>query len=385
MELNMKDFFGSLGCLNKAHLTLLLCQHGLVFQETLHEMHLAIIHHVILGACKRGFLSKLPGCTLWSLSLPQVDDESDCSAAILASIISHQLASKALLKTIVCSLGLPFSAGTGYDELIGILRTHVLSLHWGASVFQSVSEHTARFAHPKSIARAQGMWPECMSDDLLKEIRLSFKQRLLDSFPGPRLVCLSCGLSIAASQSVSASEDELDLSVLVIPPNWVEGGLWPGSKTDLLLTQDGITRSDMNETYRFCMPCNASIQRGVLPKFALANYLFLGQVPDELRGLTVIEENMIALTWLKCMILQLKEDRNDTYGSLSQRAYTGHTIYFHQNIQALTNVLPPPIKEIVGYLCVLFVGAHKPSQHFLRTHVKPLLFMRKGSIPPFSG
>ena len=37
-ELNMRDFFGSLGRLTKAHLTLLLCHHGLFFQETIPEM-----------------------------------------------------------------------------------------------------------------------------------------------------------------------------------------------------------------------------------------------------------------------------------------------------------------------------------------------------------
>ena len=372
-QLNMKEFFGSLGRLTKAHLTPLLCHHGLLFPETLLEMRLAILHHLISGACKGGLASKLPGCTLWSSCLPPVDPESDSSAAILASIISRRLASDALLKTILSSLNLSFSAQDGYDELSGLLKTHLFSLHRGASVFQTISEHMARFSQPESIARAHSMWPECARDDVLHEIRSSFEQCLIDSFPGPRTVCSSCGVSVADSQSVSVPEDELDLSVLVVPPDWVDGGIWPGSETDLLLVEEGVTRSDMSETYRFCVPCDASIQWGLLPKFSLANHLFLGQVPDELQGLTVVEENMIALTRLKCMILQLKEDRNDSAGFLSQRAYTGHTIYFHQNIQGLANVLPPPIEEIIGHICVLFVGSHKPSQNFLRTHAKPLV------------
>ena len=372
-ELNMRDFFGSLGRLTKAHLTLLLCHHGLFFQETIPEMRVAIIHHLISGSCKRGLSSKLSGCALWSLSLPKVDPESDPSAAVLASIIARRLASDAMLKTILGLLDLPFSASDCHDKLSEILRSYLFSLHRGASVFQSISEFTARFSQPESMAHAHGMWPECATKDLLHEIRLSFEQCLVDSSPGPRSVCSACGVSLSDSQSISVAEDELDLSMLVVPPDWVDQGIWPGMETDLLLVQGGITRTDMGETYRFCKPCDGSVQRGHLPKFALANHLFLGDIPDELRGLTVVEENMIALTRLKCMILQLKEDRKETSGFLSQRAYTGHTIYFHQNIQALANVLPPPIEEIIGHVCVLFVGSHKPTQQFLRTYATPLV------------
>ena len=175
-----------------------------------------------MGSCKRGLSSKLSGCTLWSLSLPKVDPESDPSAAVLASIIARRLASDAMLKTILGLLDLPFSASDCHDKLSEILRSYLFSLHRGASVFQSISEFTARFSQPKSMAHAHGMWPECATEDLLHEIRLSFEQCLVDSSPGPRSVCSACGVSLTDSQSISVAEDELDLSMLVVPPDWVD-------------------------------------------------------------------------------------------------------------------------------------------------------------------
>lgn len=368
-ELNIGGFFSSLGRVRRPDLLLLSCQHGLTPCETVNETWLSIIHHIVSGACTRGLSSRWPACGLWARCLPKVPMDAADSAAILSVIISGRLGASSLLRTILDMLDIHHSISHGYDTLLGLLKRHVFSLRRGPSVFEMTVEHCAHYSCPEDIAWAQNIWPQCADAELLQQIRASFEQSLSDAFPTPCSVCSSCGLSVTTSHSVSASHDEIDLLVLAVPPDWVDRGIWQGSDMDLLLAHEG----GAPPVSRFCLPCDSSLRRGLLPKFALANHLFVGQVPIELQGLTVVEENMIALTRLKCMILQLKEERSSTPGIFSQRAYTGHSIYFHQNVQAFATVLPPPIDEILGYICVLFVGSHKPSQHFLRTHAKPLV------------
>ena len=42
-----------------------------------------------------------------------------------------------------------------------------------------------------------------------------------------------------------------------------------------------------------------------MPPYALANNLYLGTVPNELKGLTVVEEAMIVRRHAKCCVLHL--------------------------------------------------------------------------------
>ncbi|KAF8351773.1 hypothetical protein F5887DRAFT_870466, partial [Amanita rubescens] len=81
---------------------------------------------------------------------------------------------------------------------------------------------------------------------------------------------------------------------------------------------------------------------------------------------------MIALTRLKCMIVQLKDESKNYSSIAGQRAYRGHTIYYHQNVGEAYNCLPPSVDEIVKYVCVLFVGAQMPSRDYLLTHARPV-------------
>ena len=102
----------------------------------------------------------------------------------------------------------------------------------------------------------------------------------------------------------------------------------------------------------------------------MANYLYFGDVPDVLRDLSVVEENMIALCRARCILVQLRTMRG---GANSQRAYRGHTIFHQQDTTKVFSLVPPDIEDILSPICVLFIGSTRPSVKWIRENAKPLV------------
>lgn len=72
--------------------------------------------------------------------------------------------------------------------------------------------------------------------------------------------------------------------------------------------------------------------KGWTPDLSLANHMFLGDVPFELRELTAIEEVMIACCHAQSWIIQLQEA-----GGVApnvQRGVCGHIIVYPQEVHA---------------------------------------------------
>jgi hypothetical protein len=241
-------------------------------------------------------------------------------------------------------------------DLYCYLKSFILSLSQGPSILQSTSEHLAIYAHPHKIAYAHTAWPECTSVDRRQKIRSSFEQAI-DSVRSKRETCASCHTSVLNGQYTIIPEGEIDLDILSVPIDWRDHSAWPGCLPDVLLVQPGIVDTGNGPCLVLCLPCEKALARGRLPKFSMANHLYVGCVPSELQGLSVVEESMITLT----------------PGFASQRAYTGHMIYFNQNVHIVTSCLPLPIEEIIQFICVLFVGSWAPSLQYLQTQAKPLV------------
>jgi hypothetical protein len=106
-----------------------------------------------------------------------------------------------------------------------------------------------------------------------------------------------------------------------MPPNlpFIDGPL-----QDLILEPAGISIDEQGESILSMYgECSSSIQNGVLPPILLANQLFLGQIPPELKDLTPIEESMITLCQAISCIVQLKEDDGAVSDSINQRGLKG--------------------------------------------------------------
>ncbi|KAJ7205835.1 hypothetical protein GGX14DRAFT_339718, partial [Mycena pura] len=105
---------------------------------------------------------------------------------------------------------------------------------------------------------------------------------------------------------------------------------------------------------------------------ALANRMYLGPIPDELKDLTMIEESMIARCRAKCWVIKLKEENQNLELANTQRGMKGHVLVYPQKPEYVAEVLPPNIEDIVSPVCVLFIGSSTPTPEWLREHATPL-------------
>ena len=88
----------------------------------------------------------------------------------------------------------------------------------------------------------------------------------------------------------------------------------------------------------FCSTCHHCLTVDKkIPIDSLANYRWIGDVPEELRDLTWIEESLISRGHLIGKIVRL-QNRNAT----SYFAIKGHMVLVPQDTRELVNLLPGP-------------------------------------------
>jgi hypothetical protein len=111
-----------------------------------------------------------------------------------------------------------------------------------------------------------------------------------------------------------------------------------------------------------CNTCRFAIRKGKAPQNALANGLWLGQVPKVLSDLWFIEKLLIARLRHNCCFVRVAS---------GMRKMTSHVVAFQAPIPKLYSVLPPPVEDLDNVLAILFTGPSKPTtEDFVRT---PLL------------
>ncbi|KAF7314095.1 ATP-dependent DNA helicase [Mycena chlorophos] len=147
-----------------------------------------------------------------------------------------------------------------------------------------------------------------------------------------------------------------------------------GDLADILLDPDGVVypMDGGSPIMSLCPECISCLRRNKTPALALANRNYLAPVPPELQDLTMIEESMIARSRAKCWIVKLKEENQNLELPTTQRGMKGHVIVYPQHPSRVDASLPPSIEEITAPVCVLFVGASKPTPEWLSKHAKPL-------------
>ena len=141
---------------------------------------------------------------------------------------------------------------------------------------------------------------------------------------------------------------------------------------EVLVDSRGVVGEGLETQLALCKHCYSSLLRQRVPDFALSNHLFMGEVPPELKDLTVVEESMISLCRAKCCIVRLKADGQEYASRSAQRALKGNLIIYPQRPSEIAKKLPPSIEEITSPICVVFIGAHPPTKEWLRDKAKPL-------------
>jgi hypothetical protein len=136
-----------------------------------------------------------------------------------------------------------------------------------------------------------------------------------------------------------------------------------------LLKVDGVTRkarfkgSDLVKELRgpilapgcskVCAICAESLDKGNMPTLALANGLWVGEIPNELQNLTYAEQLLISRVRHNRCIVQVSS------GMYKMHA---NAISFSNPMPKIYNILPPPIEEMDEVLAFIYTGPCKPTK-----------------------
>jgi hypothetical protein len=120
---------------------------------------------------------------------------------------------------------------------------------------------------------------------------------------------------------------------------------------------------------QICDTCRKDIRKGKVPRLALANNLWLGKVPDELKKLRFVEKILISRVRHTCAFVKVAS---------GMRKMKANVVAFESPIPKIYSVLPPPREDLDEVLAILFTGPSKPtSEDFSRT---PFLVRRNAVI-----
>src|SRR5436190_22636025 len=105
------------------------------------------------------------------------------------------------------------------------------------------------------------------------------------------------------------------------------------------------------------------MERKRLPTPSLANYRWVGTVPEELQGLTWLEELLVARAHLVGRVIRLEERKTTSYFTLK-----GHTILLPQDTTRLVDLLPISPSSLPEVVKVVWTGKSMLEKQKLWTH-----------------
>jgi hypothetical protein len=120
----------------------------------------------------------------------------------------------------------------------------------------------------------------------------------------------------------------------------------------------------VGENIRGCADCVRHLERGALsPAAQLHTRLGCEHMfPDELKGLTPVEEKLIALNSCYGFITKYSMPEGHRQSARYPKHVKGHITVFPNNVQELaTNVLPHPLLKVLDEIHVSWQGLEKPA------------------------
>jgi len=142
----------------------------------------------------------------------------------------------------------------------------------------------------------------------------------------------------------------------------------------IILYTSGLFQQNKVDMCTICQKCHDALSKEHIPKFSVANNMWLGDVPAELQGLTIPEEKLISLYRHNSCIIKLHSPFHST--TTAQTALKGNCITFLQNLPNIVDSLPLTLDDLCDTLKVIFIGARPPD----RIQLKKVLTVRKEKI-----
>ena len=130
--------------------------------------------------------------------------------------------------------------------------------------------------------------------------------------------------------------------------------------------------SHQDKRIYLCRRCHNQLSKDRQPSEALANFRWIGSVPEELRDLTWIEELLIARVHVCGSIIRLDQRNNPS----SFFGIKGHVVFLPQDTTRLIDLLPMSPASLSDMIKVIWTGKSKPD----RSHLRSRFTVRKHKI-----
>lgn len=221
-------------------------------------------------------------------------------------------------------------------------------------------------------------WPTLPDDEVVYDCLRDY--RLASQWTAPP-ICACCGRGrLDAIVSEFSLDDvpfliaDLNLMVLEIKnPLFADSFTTVPALSEFMLDRRGFVLGQLpSSSVRFCHDCLGSLRLSKMPRFALANHLFRGFLPDEFKDLTWIEE-------MACSVYRNTAHVSRIYQSSDPsqpRVFHGNTCAHEMNIESTASVLPRTPDNINGLLSVVFIGPGRFKSDCLQS----MFHVRKAKI-----
>ena len=173
------------------------------------------------------------------------------------------------------------------------------------------------------------------------------------------LPCAVCARMKPARETSMVAKESLNLEPLMTTG---EGVAFIERKTDdapfgevdePLLFPGGCENEGGIPFLRICKECLPALKKGRRPKHSLANGLWVGDIPEELRALNYVERLVVALERRNACTVRVAK--------LGHRKLTANAVVFAQPVHKFYTHLPPPRKDIEECLSIIFIGSCIPD------------------------
>jgi len=127
-----------------------------------------------------------------------------------------------------------------------------------------------------------------------------------------------------------------------------------------LIDRLGIT---IDNQIRLCRSCHNQLLKGHMPIQSLANFRWVGPIPEELQGLTWIEELLISRAHVCGSIIRLRQRNNPS----AYFGIKGHVVFIPQDTTRLIDLLPMSPSSLPDVVKVVWTGKSAPDKKQLRS------------------
>ena len=237
-------------------------------------------------------------------------------------------------------------------------------------------KQTRRENHMSSVTNARETreayirsWPQPVPKDVVFKCINAYHEATQLKIPPTCCVCARQQLDVGIHHISLSAGDRLPdyFSVLSIennPPFLKDEFRFTDLRLDgLMLDSNGIQTDIASGDTKLCVchPCYAYLPQSSMPRFALANKLYRGRLPEMFHDLTWIEERVCAIYSNTAMVTRLYQSSDPSQPTV----FHGNTCAHEMNISSTATVLPRAPCDVNGLLSVVFVGSWKFKPEYL--------------------